>query len=52
MPILKHMALFGDLDEYKVRSDLYLDKTLSVGADYYNNDLSNRDEFGISAKNS
>ena len=41
---------FGDLDEYKVRSDLYLDKTLSVVADYYNNDLSNRDEFGISAK--
>ena len=40
---------FGDLDEYKVRGDLYLDKTLSVGADYYNNDLSERDEFGISA---
>ena len=41
---------FGDLDEYKVRGDLYLDKTLSVGADYYNNDLTERDEFGISAK--
>lgn len=41
---------FGDLDEYKVRGDLYLDKTLSVGADYYNNDLTERDEFGISGK--
>ena len=41
---------FGDLDEYKVRGDLYLDKTLSVGADYYNNDLTKRDEWGISAK--
>ena len=41
---------FGDLDEYKVRGDLYLDKTLSVGADYYNNDLYDHDEFGISAK--
>ena len=41
---------FGDLDEYRVRGDLYLDKTLSVGADYYNNDLYDHDEFGISAK--
>lgn len=41
---------FGDLDEYSVRGDYYLDKTLSVGADYYNNDLTDRDEFGISAK--
>lgn len=41
---------FGDLDEYSVRSDLYLDKTLSVGVDYYNNDLTKADEWGISAK--
>lgn len=41
---------FGDLDEYSVRGDWYLDKTFSVGADYYNNDLTERDEFGISAK--
>ena len=41
---------FGDLDEYRVKGDYYLDKTLSVGADYYNNDLTNRDEWGISAK--
>lgn len=41
---------FGDLDEYSVRGDWYLDKTFSLGADYYNNDLTDRDEVGISAK--
>ena len=41
---------FGDLDEYKVRGDLYLDKTLSVGADYYNNDLNDQSEVGINAR--
>lgn len=41
---------FGDLDEYRVRSDFYIDKTLSVGADYYNNDLTNAEEWGLSAK--
>ncbi|OTG85010.1 putative porin [Acinetobacter sp. ANC 4648] len=43
-------AAFGDLDEYRVRGDYYLDKTLSVGADYYNNGLTDHDEFGLSAK--
>mgnify|MGYP003588270202 CR=1 FL=1 len=47
---LEAYGAFGDLDEYRVRGDYYLDKTLSVGADYYNNDLTNRDEFGLSAK--
>lgn len=41
---------FGDLDEYRVRSDFYIDKTLSVGVDYYNNDLTKADEWGVSAK--
>ena len=47
---LEAYGAFGDLDEYRVKGDYYLDKTLSVGADYYNNDLTNRDEWGISAK--
>lgn len=41
---------FGDLDEYGVRSDFYIDKTLSVGVDYRNDDLIKKDEWGISAK--
>ena len=41
---------FGDLDEYSVRGDYYLDKTLSLGVDYYNNDLTDKDEWGINAK--
>ena len=41
---------FGDLDEYNIRGDYYLDKTLSVGVDYYNNDLADQDEWGINAK--
>lgn len=41
---------FGDLDEYNIRTDYYIDKTLSVGADYYNNGLTDRDSWGISAK--
>jgi hypothetical protein len=47
---LEAYGAFGDLDEYRVKGDYYLDKTLSVGADYYNNDLTKRDEWGISAK--
>ena len=47
---LEAYGAFGDLDEYRVKGDYYLDKTLSVGADYYNNDLTDRDEWGISAK--
>jgi hypothetical protein len=47
---LEAYGAFGDLDEFGVRGVYYLDKTLSVGVDYYNNDLSEQDEWGISAK--
>jgi hypothetical protein len=47
---LEAYGAFGDLDEYRVKGDYYLDKTLSVGADYYNNDLTDKDEWGINAK--
>ena len=47
---LEAYGAFGDLDEYRVRGDYYIDKTFSVGADYYNNDLTDRDEWGINAK--
>ncbi len=32
-------AAFGDLDEYNLAADYFIDKTLSVGVDYYDNDL-------------
>lgn len=43
-------AAFGDLDEYNLAADYYIDKTLSVGADYQNNDIEDRSEFGVSAR--
>lgn len=43
-------AAFGDLDEYNLKADYYIDKTLSVGADYLNNDVEDRSEFGVSAR--
>ncbi len=43
-------ASFGDLDEFNVAGDYYIDKTLSLGVDYYSNDLSDRNEFGINAR--
>ena len=43
-------AAFGDLDEYNLAADYYIDKTLSVGVDYYNNDLVDQSEFGINAR--
>lgn len=43
-------AAFGDLDEYHVAGDYYIDKTLSVGADYYDNDLEEQSEVGITAR--
>lgn len=43
-------ASFGDLDEYFLGVDYYIDKTLSVGGDYYDNDLANSSEFGIKAR--
>ena len=43
-------AAFGDLDEYNLAADYFIDKTLSVGVDYYNNDLRESNEFGINAR--
>lgn len=43
-------AAFGDLDEYSLAADYYIDKTLSIGADYYDNDLNDNSEFGINAR--
>lgn len=43
-------AAFGDLDEYNLAADYFIDKTLSVGADYYSNDLDDNSEFGVSAR--
>lgn len=43
-------ASFGDLDEYNLAADYYIDKTFSLGADYYSNDLTDLNEFGITAR--
>ncbi|BCU66176.1 hypothetical protein F941_00156 [Acinetobacter bouvetii DSM 14964 = CIP 107468] len=43
-------ASFGDLDEFNLAADYFIDKTFSVGADYYNNDLTDRSEVGINAR--
>ncbi|WP_371971121.1 putative porin [Acinetobacter sp. AL9] len=43
-------AAFGDLDEYNLAADYYIDKTLSIGVDYYDNDLRDSNEFGINAR--
>lgn len=43
-------AAFGDLDEYNLAADYFIDKSLSVGADYYSNDLNDNSEFGITAR--
>lgn len=43
-------ASFGDLDEFNVKADYFIDKTFSVGADYYNNDLTDQSEVGINAR--
>ncbi len=43
-------AAFGDLDEFNVKADYFIDKTLSVGVDYYDNDLARNNEFGVSAR--
>ena len=43
-------AAFGDLDEYNLAADYYVDKTFSVGADYYSNDVTDTDEFGVNAR--
>lgn len=45
-------AAFGDLDEYNLAADYFIDKTLSVGVDYYSKDNgpSDTNEFGVSAR--
>jgi hypothetical protein len=43
-------AAFGDLDEYNLAADYFIDKSFSIGADYYNNDLTDNNEFGINAR--
>lgn len=43
-------ASFGDLDEFNLAADYYLDKTFSVGADYYTNDITDQSEFGVKAR--
>lgn len=43
-------AAFGDLDEFNLAADYFIDKTFSVGADYYSNDISDTNEFGINAR--
>lgn len=43
-------AAFGDLDEFNLAADYFIDKSLSVGADYYSNDLNDNSEFGVSAR--
>lgn len=43
-------AAFGDLDEYNLAADYFIDKSLSVGADYYSNDLNDNSEFGVTAR--
>lgn len=47
---------FGDLDEWNLAADYYLDKTLSVGVDYYDKDhnkdynIANDRQVGINAR--
>ena len=43
-------AAFGDLDEYNLAADYFIDKTFSIGAYYYNNDLTDTNEFGVNAR--
>lgn len=43
-------AAFGDLDEFNLAADYFIDKTFSVGADYSSNDLLDQNEFGVNAR--
>ena len=43
-------ATFGDIKDYNLAADYYLDKTLSIGADYEKQDLLDTKEFGINAR--
>ena len=43
-------ASFGDLDEFNLAADYFIDKSFSVGADYSSNDLKDQSEFGINAR--
>lgn len=44
---LEGSMAFGDLDEYKLTADYYLDKSLSLGADYYQDKISGHKIFGL-----
>ena len=41
---------FGDLDEYHIAADYYVNKKLSVGADYYKNNIDQVSEYGVKAR--
>ncbi|XID74815.1 putative porin [Alkanindiges sp. WGS2144] len=43
-------GVFGDQDRYNLAADYYVDPTFSVGAQYVNDDLNDRDDFGIRAR--
>ena len=43
-------ASFGDLEEFNLAADYFIDNTFSIGADYYSNDLTDNSEFGINAR--
>lgn len=43
-------GVFGDQDRYNLAADYYVDSTFSVGAQYVNDDLTDRDDFGIRAR--
>lgn len=43
-------GVFGDQDRYNLAADYYVDNTFSIGGQYVNDDLTNRDDFGIRAR--
>lgn len=43
-------ATFGDIKDYNVAADYFIDKTLSVGVDYQKQDLLDNKEWGINAR--
>lgn len=47
---LEANAAFGDLDQYGIKGDYFIDNSFNVGADYAHNKLTDTKEFGVSAK--
>lgn len=43
-------ATFGDIKDYHVAADYFIDKTFSVGADYQKQDFLDNKEWGINAR--